>query len=147
MKVLTELYCTCPEINSETVQIIDRNEPKGYRRVCNVTGYNINYATAPNQKMVPAIKRYVENRIEPGGFLTALLSNDLSRTFARADETNGSLIREWVVWVWNDMPPNMVGHEQKVRAWLDDRPEPWSDIGKPQHSCSQPNCPGRVPVE
>ena len=104
-----------------------------------MTEYNINYATAPNQKMVPAIKRYVENRIEPGGFLTALLSNDLMRTFARADETNGSLIREWVQWMWSDMPPNMVGSQEKVEAWLDDTVL--------QHSCSQPNCPGRVPVE
>ena len=83
-----------------------------------VTEYNINYATSPKQKMVPAIKRYVENRIEPGHFLTALFSNDLMRTFARADETNGSLIREWVVWMWNDMPPNMVGSKEYVKAWL-----------------------------
>jgi len=40
------------------------------------------------------------------------------RTFARADETNGSLIREWVVWMWNDMPPNMVGSKEYVKAWL-----------------------------
>ena len=104
-----------------------------------MTEYNINYATAPNQKMVPAIKRYVENRIEPGHFLTALFSNDLMRTFARADETNGSLIREWVIWMWNDMPFHMVGSREKVEAWLDDTVL--------QHSCSQPNCPGRVPVE
>ena len=104
-----------------------------------MTEYNINYATAPNQKMVPAIKRYVENRIEPGHFLTALLSNDLMGTFSRADETNGSLIREWVIWMWNDMPFHMVGAREKVEAWLDDTVL--------QHSCSQPNCPGRVPVE
>ena len=104
-----------------------------------LTEYNINYATAPNQKMVPAIKRYVENRIEPGHFLTALLSNDLMGTFSRADETNGSLIREWVIWMWNDMPFHMVGSREKVEAWLDDTVL--------QHSCSQPNCPGRVPVE
>ena len=104
-----------------------------------LTEYNINYATAPNQKMVPAIKRYVENRIEPGHFLPALLSNDLMGTFSRADETNGSLIREWVIWMWNDMPFHMVGSREKVEAWLDDTVL--------QHSCSQPNCPGRVPVE
>jgi hypothetical protein len=104
-----------------------------------LTEYNINYATAPNQKMVPAIKRYVENRIETGAFLHALFSNDLMGTFSRADETNGSLIREWVIWMWNDMPFHMVGSREKVEAWLDDTVL--------QHSCSQPNCPGRVPVE
>ena len=104
-----------------------------------MTEYNINYATAPNQKMVPAIKRYVENRIETGAFLHALCSNDQMGTFSRADETNGSLIREWVIWMWNDMPFHMVGSREKVEAWLDDTVL--------QHSCSQPNCPGRVPVE
>ena len=74
-----------------------------------MTEYNINYATAPNQKMVPAIKRYVENRIETGAFLHALFSNDLMGTFSRADETNGSLIRECVILMWNDMHFHMVG--------------------------------------
>jgi len=83
-----------------------------------VTEYNINYATAPNQKMVPAIKRYVENRIEPGHFLTALFSNDLMRTFARADETNEPLIRQWVQWVHNEMPGHMAGSREKVEAYL-----------------------------
>ena len=83
-----------------------------------MTEYNINYATAPNQKMVPAIKRYVENRIEPGHFLTALFSNDLTGTFNRADETNGSLIRDWVVWVHNEMPGHMAGSREKVEAYL-----------------------------
>ena len=89
--------------------------------------------------MVAGIKRYVENRIRPGHFLTALLSNDLSGTFNRADGTNEPLIRDWVVWVYNEMPFHMVGSREKVEAWLDDTVL--------QHSCSQPNCPGRVPVE
>ena len=83
-----------------------------------MTEYNINYATAPNQKMVPAIKRYVENRIEAGGFLTALFSNDLSGTFNRADGTNEPLIRDWVVWVHTEMPGHMAGSREKVEAHL-----------------------------
>ena len=78
----------------------------------------INYEIAPNQSMVAGIKRYVENRIRPGHFLTALLSNDLTGTFNRADETNEPLIRDWVVWVYNEMPGHMVGSQEKVEAWL-----------------------------
>jgi len=78
----------------------------------------IDYETAPNQSMVPGIKRYVENRIRPGHFLTALLSNDLTGTFNRADGTNEPLIREWVRWVYNEMPFPMVGSREKVEAWL-----------------------------
>jgi len=78
----------------------------------------IDYSTAPNQSLVASIKRYVENRIEPGHFLTALFSNDLMRTFARADETNEPLIRQWVQWVHNEMPGNMAGSKEIVSAHL-----------------------------
>jgi hypothetical protein len=79
---------------------------------------DIDYSTAPNQAMVAGIKRYVENRIRPGHFLTALLSNDLTGTFNRADGTNEPLIREWVRWVYNEMPSDMVGSREKVEAYL-----------------------------
>ncbi len=81
----------------------------------------IDYSTAPNQSLVAGIKRYVENRIEPGHFLTALFSNDLMRTFARADETNEPLIRQWVQWVHNEMPGNMAGSKEIVSAHLQRR--------------------------
>ena len=78
----------------------------------------LDYKTAPNQSMVPGIKRYVENRIRPGHFLTALFSNDLTGTFHSADKTNHALIRKWVRWVYNEMPGHMAGSREKVEAYL-----------------------------
>lgn len=77
---------------------------------------DIDYSTAPNQKMVPAIKRYVEHRILPGNFLVALFSDELHNTIRHADGTNYPLIGEWGKWVWNEMPLVMSGSRQSVDA-------------------------------
>jgi len=74
----------------------------------------IDYTKAPNQSMVAAIKRYVDHGIMPGHFLTALFSDKLTNTFARADETNGLAIKEWVEWVYNEMPLRLVGSLEKM---------------------------------
>jgi len=64
--------------------------------------------------MVAAIKRYVDHGIMPGHFLTALFSDKLTDTFARADGTNTPLIKEWVEWVYNEMPIRLVGSLEKM---------------------------------
>ena len=69
----------------------------------------IDYSKAPNQSMVAGIKRYVEQGIMPGHFLTALFSDKLTDTFAHADGTNSLILREWVQWVHGEMPPNLTG--------------------------------------
>jgi len=78
--------------------------------------WEVNYSTAPNQSMVAGIKRYVENGIMPGHFLTALFSDKLTDTFARADGSNTVVLREWVQWVYNEMPLNLVGSLGKMAA-------------------------------
>ena len=71
--------------------------------------YTPDYSKAPNQSMVAGIKRYVEQGIMPGHFLTALFSDKLTDTFAHADGTNSLILREWVQWVHGEMPPNLTG--------------------------------------
>ena len=53
--------------------------------------------------MVSGIERYVEHGIMPGHFLTALFSDKLTDTFARADGTNGLIVKEWVQWIHWEM--------------------------------------------
>ena len=78
--------------------------------------WQINYSKAPNQSMVAAIKRYVDKGIMPGHFLTALFSDKLTDTFARADGSNTVVLREWVQWVYNEMPSDLVGSLGKMAA-------------------------------
>jgi len=62
--------------------------------------------------------RYIENRIRPGSFLTAVLTNDLQGAVAAADETNRDLIPHYIVFLFNWAPHESWGSPEKVKAWL-----------------------------
>lgn len=64
------------------------------------------------------IKRYIEEKIPPGGFLTAVLSNDLVRSFASADHVNRHMMFDIVKWLYNEAPKNCWGSPERVKAWL-----------------------------
>ena len=66
-----------------------------------------------------AVKRYVEEGREPGGFVLACLQNDLQMAVTRADPCNRERLQE-IVWMLNSAIPSVsFGSPQKVRAWLD----------------------------
>lgn len=50
------------------------------------------------------ILRYVEHGVRPGGFLTAVLNNDLQNAFARADPESRRSIAEILSWFQNNHP-------------------------------------------
>jgi hypothetical protein len=64
------------------------------------------------------LHRYVQNRIEPGDFLMAVLCNDLKEACGRADSRNRRRIFEYVSWLWNEAPSTCWGSPAKVAAWL-----------------------------
>ena len=86
----------------------------------------LDYSLIPNQNMVEGIKRYVEHGVSPGGFLTALLTNDLTGALNRADVTNQSLLAwtidedgesvtpAWIKWLIWDVPSNLCGSAAAV---------------------------------
>jgi hypothetical protein len=51
-----------------------------------------------------SIMRYVEHGIQPGGFLTAVLSNDLYNATGRADRENLAALPAIVRWFANNCP-------------------------------------------
>lgn len=61
---------------------------------------------------------YIINRIPPGGFLTAVLSNDLMEAFGRADEENRATMYAWCMVIYNDIPSGAWGSREKVSKWL-----------------------------
>ncbi len=65
------------------------------------------------------IERYMLHGIPPGGFLTALLSNDLMEAFARADDENGENMRRWCQFLYNYAPSGSYGSPARFDAWLD----------------------------
>ena len=73
--------------------------------------------------MIPPITKdqideYVKNRIPPGGFLNAVLSNNLMESFYRADDINRHHMFDIVKYLYNDVPSDCWGSDDKVEAWL-----------------------------
>ena len=68
------------------------------------------------------VSRYMVNRIAPGHFLTALLSNNLMEAFARADDLNADNMRRYVQFLYIYAPSRSFGSAENVREWLN--PEP-----------------------
>lgn len=71
-----------------------------------------------------ALTRYVEGRIPPGGFLRAVLENNLKRACELADHTNQLALFAIVSYIYNEIPANAWGSPEAVRAWLASTPEP-----------------------
>lgn len=71
------------------------------------------------ERILGALQRYVEDRIQPGGFMTAVLSNDLREAIARADDECLAALHTIVARLYNDVPSICWGSPEKVDAWLD----------------------------
>lgn len=65
-----------------------------------------------------ALKRYVEDGIEPGGFLMACLTNDFSYAVARADANNTRCLKAISLMIHWAIPHKAHGSTQRVDEWL-----------------------------
>jgi len=70
------------------------------------------------ERMHGAIQRYIEQRINPGDFLTAVLCNDLKEACARADDENITMLPVYVAFFYNEVPAKCRGSSEKVMEWL-----------------------------
>lgn len=79
--------------------------------------------TALHERGVPehlhdGLMRYVMLGGVPGGFMTAVLSNDLMESFARADGLCRNAMFELVSFLHEDVPGSCHGSPEKVWAWM-----------------------------
>ena len=65
-----------------------------------------------------SLDRYVTEGIPTGGFLEAVLCNDLMESFGHADMYNRSTLFEICDYIYNELPALCHGSPEKVRAWL-----------------------------
>ena len=77
----------------------------------------INYDGLP-ESLHGGMRRYIEDHIETGGFLRAVLSNDLRLALVFADSDNLRDLYAIVSWVYNEAPGNCWGSPAKVAAWI-----------------------------
>jgi hypothetical protein len=55
----------------------------------------------------------------PGGFLTAVLENNLVEAVHRADSDSLKALPAIVAYVWEELPGNSWGTPEKVEKWLE----------------------------
>lgn len=70
------------------------------------------------EHMMDGIRRYVDKREPVGGFLEAIITNDLQDACGRADSVNQHLIFEYVDWFYNYEPHNCHGSMETYKRWL-----------------------------
>lgn len=70
-----------------------------------------------------ALARYIIYGLPPGGFLIAILENDLKGAVLRADTNNKEYLVEWVTFIINEIPANSQGSPEIVEAWMTSRRE------------------------
>lgn len=77
----------------------------------------IDYTGLP-EHMRDGARLYIEHGVEPGGFLRAVLQNQLVEAFGRADDTNRAAMFQWAGWLYNEAPRGAWGSPEKVDAWI-----------------------------
>jgi len=67
------------------------------------------------------IDSYVTDKIPPGGFLYAVLSNNLFEAMMKADDINQSRMHDICSYIYNNTPANCWGSPEIVKEWLESR--------------------------
>lgn len=80
-----------------------------------------NYVQRIPEHTLSSLIRYIEERTITGGFLDAVLCNDLKGACSRADSYNQPVIFEIVYFLYNYAPSACWGSPEKVDAWLSAR--------------------------
>ena len=70
------------------------------------------------EHLMPTLDRYIQNHIPTGGFLEAVLSNDLRNALDRADDENLWLLPIIGAWLFNEAPAICWGSRERVSDWL-----------------------------
>jgi hypothetical protein len=78
----------------------------------------VDYTKVPVDYMRESVRLYVEDGIQPGSFLTAVICNDFAMAVVKADRQNGAALREWALFFLNEVPPTVWGSHDAMSAWL-----------------------------
>ena len=78
---------------------------------------NADWSNIPRH-MVGDMKRYIEDGMCPGGFLTSVLENDLRGSVSRADDVNRYHLLDFVQFLYSYAPSPCWGSPEIVSAWI-----------------------------
>ena len=80
-------------------------------------GYKFRQFEIPDY-MTEGLTLYIEHGILSGGFLTAVLENDLMKALGLADDTNLEALPAYGAYLYNEAPASCYGSKQKVSNWV-----------------------------
>ena len=80
--------------------------------------YNYRNASIIPQTTIESLARYETQGIMPGGFLCAVLSNDLMAAVTSADAYNLKTLKDICQYIYNEMPEASHGSPAAVRDWV-----------------------------
>lgn len=68
--------------------------------------------------MIEGLVRYKDHGTPTGGFLRAVLENNLKEAVQRADIDNQRSLCAIVAWCYNNLPSAAWGSPEQVRSWI-----------------------------
>lgn len=71
--------------------------------------------------MASGIRRYIDEGIAPGQFLTAVITNNLRNAVWYADDENQANLPAYIAYFYNEAPASCWGSPEKMGAWLTER--------------------------
>ena len=77
----------------------------------------IDYGMLPYH-MQEGMRNYIEHGILPGGFLTAVLENDLMGAISKADDFNKRRLHDYGMFLYNEVPASCFGSPEAVQKWI-----------------------------
>ncbi len=77
------------------------------------------YAPVIPHEILMGLARYINQRILPGGFLRAVLSNDLMGAVCRADPDSLAALQHICKFLYNHCPSPCHGSKEKMIAWIE----------------------------
>lgn len=75
------------------------------------------------EHMRGAVKRYIEHRVAPGSFLTAVLCNDLRGACEQADDINRYRLFDYIKFFYMYAPAGSWGSRENFERWVSKRTE------------------------
>ena len=81
-------------------------------------GYQAFGMTVP-EHMIESIRRYADHGVPAGGFLEAVISNDLNAAVNAADDENIQVIPAIVRYFYNQCPSACWGYDGAFKAWIE----------------------------
>jgi len=81
--------------------------------------HNLTSVNLPQHTCI-SLQQYLLKGWDPGGFLSAVLMNDMMLAVTRADPVNRKFLWDIGRWVYTQAPPGSWGSREMVLNWMND---------------------------